>query len=519
MSALAGVAVLPQGIIFPGTISFFQVNSPVLPGQPVTFTWAVNSTDPNFNPGLVTAVVSVAGQVIYTRTLSYSPPNPPARPVGATGETATVQLSPSQPGAGALYRIGTNGLRLDLTASGDYGPEQLNDGLLVQPEPIDATWWTYLSPPPPPPIASVRWKEQSYSVGGLFTNKGSLALTPIAIVLSEADGATGNAVTRTVSPTPGTVPPGAEVTANWSGITQSWQWIVPGIWAMQGPLNDAFIYTVIFSLTDPYGNAYNFDSASIQVNVSVSQVKQSAGIAAYSLQAAAINAALIGAALAAGILTGAAAAIFFGIAAGLESSAALSGTAATDPPLPDFDFGQPVPAPDLTLIPQVSALLPNLPATRSVIAVAARIFALQETLGKIYSKLLGARIAGDPAALQTWTAQHQDATQRLSVAASALGPASGEAASELSAQVNVPPGVLETILNQWRSDGIPKQVLEDWAALGLPIAALDAIDAAIRAGVGPTESSSASILGVAQAAEGFANAAQAEASETLSVLL
>ncbi len=58
-------------------------------------------------------------------------------------------------------------------------------------------------------------------------------------------------------------------------ISQDWEFIITGIWVIDGPFDKWFNYTVNFSVSDDFGNAYpELSSYDLSVDVRVAPRKQ-----------------------------------------------------------------------------------------------------------------------------------------------------------------------------------------------------------------------------------------------------
>jgi hypothetical protein len=193
-------------------------------------------------------------------------------------------------------------------------------------EPIRADWWQWSGANP----RNETWKEE-YVASGIFTNKGGTKIQDFAVTIFEDAanvGATNHALVAPSQSVPGATPP----------IKKDWQWFVPGVWVVKGPLHKTFHYKALISAKDVTGNPYpTTASADLIVFVNVSKLKRTSG--AYAMGAAASAAAM-------------AASIVLIVAGGAAyAAAAIAGAVALDPPEPDPNFRERIPLPPLGDVP------------------------------------------------------------------------------------------------------------------------------------------------------------------------
>jgi hypothetical protein len=81
--------------------------------------------------------------------------------------------------ASTFWAVGVKSLELEVIGNGSGGgPYRISVPLIVIPEPIDATWWTWGMPP------TAFWKS-SYAVTGTFSNLGLVTMTLTALTALE----------------------------------------------------------------------------------------------------------------------------------------------------------------------------------------------------------------------------------------------------------------------------------------------------------------------------------------------
>jgi hypothetical protein len=394
----------------------FTVDGPIVPGQPLTFKWFL--FDPlldgsPMNPGQLTAQILIEGNQIWKApapvlwSAIYVPIAVPDGlgkytvgksnfPLGwGAGETQTIQLAPGSAG-NLLYAIGTNTLELIVTGSGQTpGPWTAQANLVVSGESIDKSWWTWGPGPaygngPDTALWGGGANKNFYSVSGSFRNKSRYAnLTYSYKFLESPTGIKQGTGSVTVEH----VKSSQEIVS--SQISQSWEFIIIGVWQLDGSFNRTFTYTVQFLPTDNYGNQYDqVVSDTLNIDVEVAVWKQiAAGTAMSSADAAALYAAAAAAAFA-GIFSIPAGAVLAGIAAGLYAAATTAGGTARDPAEPDPKFGESVEI-HLSEFPASLMQSPEYPSTVQFAVRTVRMLERIAALDAIHGKILGASVAGD----------------------------------------------------------------------------------------------------------------------------
>ena len=209
--------------------------------------------------------------------------------------------------------------------------------LNVIPEPIDDTWWTWMT------TAAASWK-RSYRVTGTFANQALVGMTLTALTALEHPtdvAGTGQdaTVAASVPALPVLVMAGGSAPATFVSV-QNWTWLAKGTFVEVGPRSRRFSYVATFSVTDVFGNVYPpIPSTPTLVTVAVPFLKLSnyatgraLVVAGLVFLAAAIVAAAIGGPYGWAVAVGAAAGGMGMIIGGLF----LLSASAYDPPIPIF---------------------------------------------------------------------------------------------------------------------------------------------------------------------------------------
>ena len=336
----------------------FQVNGPVVPGQPLTVSWYMFDPDPTFNPGNVTGSVYIGSVLLYQNAqpvpyifdpdgTPYGASDPSPAP-GFSRDPITIQLNSGQPGAQELYTIGTKNLTLVLTGSGpETGPWSLDVPLQVIPDDVDPSWWNWTTPQGENEL----WGSNNpYSVSGTLTNESQFALMTMTWTIIQIDDQ-GNQL-QFGNGTFSQVEIGNITGITSNTITQGWEWILLGVWLINGPTTRQFTYRVQFTVQDLFGNSYPipgsledpgaaapFLSTPLNVTVNVTGWKYWAAIAAEALAfVAALE--LVAAGVAALTVVGdlGPAEFLAALAASLYAVASTSGAIARDPPKPSSKY-------------------------------------------------------------------------------------------------------------------------------------------------------------------------------------
>jgi hypothetical protein len=328
--------------------------------------------------------------------------------VGANLDPSQITVDPSI--ANSFWRIGVHPLTLEITGTGlDPGPYSVTTNLEVRAEVPDFTWLL----PGPLGIFTRAWKTP-YTVTFLFFNRAFAALTLTGIdCVEHPTDQTGTAsdVIRILDGGVTTLGPVPPMTASPPGTTfgtftmaQSWPWTGPPFFYQFAPTSRTFDYTLRFGLLDAFGNVYPTMALELlSVTVAVSAAK-------LSDQALALGLCTAGTVL---VVAGAACAILFpewpailacvavaALGMGMVVTGYLMGYAATDPPVPDFDYHAPLAPGHRSWELPSSAGNPAIAALNALTQLLGRIDTASRTAARTRDQALAAHIDGDQTALQ-----------------------------------------------------------------------------------------------------------------------
>jgi hypothetical protein len=456
-------AVHPDGVIYPG--------------EPVSFVWGVYSffvgtggEVPQFRDAQAT--ITFDGNIIWPASQVRSGRiEPPAFPR-------------------EFYRVGaSNVLVMQVPPPG--GGEPLTSSLVVDvvPETVDSTWFTW----DPTPASALRWKQDSYTLGGSLVNRSEWSSMSFAPDLGEAPFLQEMSVTPArdlglPQGSPFTIAHGGSVSFAWPPITQAWTPWFDRVLLLTDDQQQAksFQYSISFVATDEYGNAYPpVTTVAVIVSVVVASWKVTDVVAAGGFQDAAVI--MMIAAFAGGIATpwgigfAAAAGISEGIAQGLA-------TAANDPPEPDPDYQQAeqlvLPAPPGTL-----ADVPELAPLAEILAQASLLTLGQGVLSRTHGRLLGALLAADTAGTARQADQYAAVMSQMAKAAVTLLDGVGQLPAVLAA-AKIDVSQLPAALAGWQQDGLPAAAtaaLESAGLSGSDIATFSAAAASLDATKPPAD--------------------------------
>jgi hypothetical protein len=485
------------------------VDAPVRPGETPSVTWEVRNDCSDL--GSITAEVSFAGTRLHP-----SPVPIPIAPLASHRESNQPLTVP--PAANALWLIGPHQLDLQVTGTGaNAGPFNANAQLQVIGEPVAPSWWSWGG-------FTVPWTRGGvgFSVLGTLTNRSTFAsMTPSAVEVNEhlsTDPDATNDVLRPADTTPlPSIPPMGVATLGLQGLlSKTWEWIDPVTFDISGPLSQTWEYTAVFTLVDQFGNGYPAQtSPTLSVTVSVSAIKLGFENLAF------------GELVLAGILLAAAAVALRGgnpfAAAGLAVAGWASwGLAiwhvaqANDPPVPDFQYDEPVNvAPSAFPFDRETAPESLLPLF-TVIDLVERTRAAYAAMVKIHAKILGAHVDRATQALQAQSSAYEQALAVLRAAAEQLPNAAGEAAAAIDRDPLFDPERLAEEAEGLRR-AAPGAELEDaWRDAGLSDEALRDLQqrmAQIESLPPPRQG----LLRVAAAVQRLADAAEEEATDVLAI--
>jgi hypothetical protein len=443
------------------------VKGPVKPGQPLQVSWSVVGVT---NMGNVTATITLGATIVYS-----SKPLPVKKYLyvlgySGAGEVLTLSFAPTDAAVKAgLYLIPTNPFgvtELVLTVVGDgadKGPLTAVAWLRVQPETLDASWWSWDSLGP-----DLIWNIP-YTVAGSFTNQSpwsqmNVRLTLLETVLdSNLFNPTTDRGTVTITTGVGQNPTHVE----FASIDQDWSWITCPSGSSNGPHDESFNYSVVVNMQDSWGNVYPaLTIGPLWELVTVPHNKRELQDGAVSAFGASVGAAISGGIL--GIFSfGVGAGVAAAVGTGLAALAAGLCTQAQDPPAPDFDFydNAKVLVYPLGKIPPEEA---QLPATMAFLGDALECVALMDAMSQTEGKLMGARMKKNEKAVAHQVAAHEDFRKRLMVTAKKLSSGVKRTTKELDAELAFSVSNTRAAIRYLQVYGIPESLQKTFEQLGCP---------------------------------------------------
>lgn len=481
---------LPGGNWGAWTKAVFQLSGPVVPGQPISFTWEVISNNPPAAMEMVTATVLLRQDGVPQAKwpVVFTSPPVPLKPVGSWANTdaqpgttvAAINLDTKV--AMELYHIGTRALHLEVTSSVvGHGPYSDEDDLVVLPEKAD-DWWQWDDPTDDQLAKTQPWN-RPYKVTGRLTNKSQwTSLSSLVVSFVEHNTSNGTDTLRDALKTYQTnLGSGIPTAVDSVDITQKWEWLIPAFW-IQKP--DQFLhlfrYQAVFQFNDAFANAYPPHTAlpSLPVNVEVSLEKRAFATNAAVLLGGGIALTVLGVGALSNWFTGISAPIFFALATAAYGQAAASGALALDPPEPDTwrytSLAKPT-APDL---PLAASDADGVQGVREFFAETGTALAIYEALLATEARLEGAHVVGDALHAERQRGHYLELTQMLVNSAYKLVSAARSAGTEIDSHVH--PDRLTQLFATRLANGLSSADREMLVTAGLPEDLLDKIDHFVR---------------------------------------
>jgi hypothetical protein len=367
-----------------------------------------------------------------------------------------------------VYRFGTKKLSAEVRGQGGTAPEFVGSvRFRVVPEPLDSSWWEWRVPA----FESIEWKT-GYALVGDFVNRSRFA--SIALLSAELSEVRSEENPQ-INPcdylpvqvqSRNLVAAGGRASFSF-GLLHDWHWLIPAAYVITGPINKTFTYAVFFHFTDEFGNVYDGQCSARRVrHVGVPKKKRLAAVAAQT--------AMANAAFWATMFTWPIAAAWYGVAA-------FNGEIAKDPPAPDLRFREPVDVVPLPL-PRWSAEGSTAPfhATTSLLETAAHLAALERARTVRRARMLGARLAGDEAALK----QHQDAylkiEQWMIETSGKLGDILPAVQEEADKEPRLHPENVEPLLRGLAREGLPEAMRRAMSEGEVSLAEINSLSALVR---------------------------------------
>lgn len=482
----------------------------VVPGQPISVRWALRRTSDTyaFNADLKAGVIA---QVLIDGLLAYTSPPTPVDPSAeqtiAPQEALLADFSPSL--EKVVYKTGYHPVSLHLRgiANNYWLASQLQEVVRVRRETIDSSWWEWISPL----HQELEWKT-SYSMTGRLVNKSAWGLMSTAYLTLTDTGYDGASLS-TLGPT-GLMNLGTKVPLVSAPITKDWAWFVKGAHFPKGPRHKSFVYVVEFTFLDNYGNSYEaVASSEVSVRVSVSDKKLAAFAVAWGLTVTAAGFALAGAAAAATIIGGIAAAPLFATAAGFYAAALIAYVVANDPPEPDERFLERV---EVSRLELQGGFEREASAIRLLVELIGRVLTADGVLTEIHGRLLGARLADNIEGVQLQTQAYED-VERLLIDGVAVLPETierviGELGPTLASER------FQEAARVWVQEGLPENIRQEMIDGGISEAGIDDFDAVVSSREGGELIMSGSPLAVVlEGVERFSQTVRAETANILNL--
>jgi hypothetical protein len=384
----------------PIAIISLNVDGPIVPGQAISFSFSTFGLWSYFKLGHVTASLFLTDGSNAPLFATLAPlwslllnenSSVPLNLDDYQSITFTLhkdQIPQSQ--RNDVYVInGGQSLRLVLTGDGETAKahgayEGPDTPLLVTYERLDNTWWDWTSLPSQP----VEWKNDSYTVQGIFHNRSQYANMSSTFNLLEDPGVlTYGPQTLSVSPLTQ-----ALVDFGQKPFTKSWEWHLAFLYDIEGPRDTIYSYSPFLDMKDEFGNEYSqfrFDYGLVTVRVSdqkwaaanTASVLMGAWLAMSAIAVALSWIPVVGPSLGAG-------------AAALLATGQGAGKVADDPPAASERYREPVELDDYEVHEPLRSSK-QFPSLVSLLRLNGRIIASINALAEIRDRLLGARQAHD----------------------------------------------------------------------------------------------------------------------------
>jgi hypothetical protein len=440
-------AILSAAYVFFALDETYHPGLIVRPGQPINFVWEIyefsHAGMPNPDWASGRASVTFMGNPVWPANMERS------------GRLEAASLPPE------FYRAGSGASDLVLTVTKADGSDSRTARLSIEItlEPLDTSAFTWDSAIP----STVRWKQDTYTIGGTLHNPGAFTTLTFTPTLTETvEMPSDSTPPRDLGAPSGSatfaIPPGGTATFAWAPINQAWvPWFNRLLFIVTGPTFKLFDYTASFDVSDSYGNAYPvFASTTRSVGVEVEVWKQDDVDAANAAQVVAVAATVVAAELSwtvAGGLAAAAAAVT------AESAAQILGTQALDPPTPDPNFTQLVALAEMPQQPTPPG--EELGKFLELVRTAAN---LQGAISETYGKLLGALLAGDAKSASAQAEQFGALTGQIVQAAGQLSTLLDKAAVSVP---TVDQSAVIALARSWQQTGVPKEASDALTKAGM----------------------------------------------------
>lgn len=468
--------------LFEGSVELVVDN--VVPGEPIRVRWRVNLGLRGTDSTSFSIRLLIDGQPVHERN-------------GIPAEQATIgamfvgdhnfQVDTVVIGypnvARIVYRLGAKKLSAEVRGQGSAAPEFVGSvRLRVIPEPLDGSWWEWRVPA----FESVKWKT-GFALVGDFANRSRFAsIALLNAELSEVRSEENPQINPCdyfpiqVQSRNGIAAGGR--TAFSFGVLQDWGWISSGTYHIYGPLIKTFAYAVSFACTDEFGNVYSTQCSTQRVReIEISYTKRMAAVTALTSTISALVLAIAAAAALAGIITAPAAVALFAAAGISYGIAAAAGAIAKDPPAPDLQYCDPVDVVPLPLPrwPTVGSS-DSLTALWSLLKAASHLLALENARTVSRARLLGARLAGDEAALEKQREGYLKIEREMIETADRLGKILPDVQKEVDNDPRLDPKNVEPWLNALTQSGFSEAMQRAMREAKLEVTEINSLAALLR---------------------------------------
>lgn len=422
----------------------------IVRGQEIDIVWQFWSFFEDLAPQQVTINIYTAlpGTQAFSHSLIYSS-GPKPYVSGGLADTVTLKINPkapSQPSDGLLAAIYSSDLPQTLymeVAAGSSLIASAATSFAVTPENVgDWTVWNVNETSTSGRTRSFDWN-QPYLIDATFTNEASGGENSLVLsgqaVLQQAE-LTSAPLAWTTAGTFNNISNlnvGESIDMPFT-LKQTWSWLVPAVWIINGPTSKVFSYRFKYSLADQFGNTYLSFSSVRNVVVAVTDQKVALALSAL----ASLSAAIVLYALS-WLITPAP-----GSAA--AAAATVFGGAAKDPPSPSRAYKR------LVMFkrskPAAFAKNPRLKSLGALLGAAQDFARLRMAMYEIEARVLGATAARDSSAIKRQKAAYNKATQEIVLIALDAIKSARDAAKTFSAWSAYDSNKLQSDLLKWRRD-------------------------------------------------------------------
>jgi hypothetical protein len=383
----------------------------IVRGQEIDIVWQFWSFFEDLVAQQITINIYTAlpGTQTFSHSLIYSS-GPRTYVPGGLSDTAILKINPkapTQPSDGLLAAIYSSDLPqtfyMEVVAGSSLIASATTSFAVMGENVGDWTIWNVNETSTSGRARSFDWN-QSYVIDASFTNKAtggqnSLALSGQAVLQqSEVTSAPLSWATVGTFNNISNLNVGESIDMPFT-LKQTWSWLVPAVWIINGDTSKVFAYRFKYSMVDQFGNSYASFSSIRNVVVAVTDQKVALAISALASLIAAI------------ILYALAWLITPAPGSAAASAAAVFGGAAKDPPKPSKKFRHLV-AFKRTKLPEF-AKNPRLHSLGVLLGAAQDFAQLRMSMYEIEARILGAIASRDAQAIRKQKAAYNKAAQEL----------------------------------------------------------------------------------------------------------